>query len=264
LAVPRTVGPRDTQKGSYLGPRYSPDEITSTLAARKAPFERVTDPGERADRIAQAIADGAVVGLFNGRSEFGPRALGSRSIVGDPRRPDMQSTMNVKIKYRESFRPFAPAVLYDRASEFFEYDGESPYMLMVAPVRDHLRLPVDWGAFRGDGHADMLEIVNKPRSSLPAVTHVDYSARLQTVHPDDNAEFHRILAAFDRQTGCPVLINTSFNVRGEPIVNTPDDAYRCFMRTGMELLVLEEFLLWKADQPSGEENDDWKQEFELD
>jgi carbamoyltransferase len=175
----------------------------------------------------------------------------------------MQSTMNLKIKYRESFRPFAPAVLHDRVGELFDFEGESPYMLMVAPVREELRQSFDWGAFR-EKDADMLEIVNKPRSTIPAVTHVDYSARLQTVHPDDSPEFHRLLTAFHKLTGCPALINTSFNVRGEPIVNTPEEAYRCFMRTGIDLLILEDFLLWKSNQPNFEENDDWRNEFELD
>lgn len=263
LGSPRTIGKRDSQKGSYLGPRYSSDTIAAFLDRTKAVYQRVSDPAERAERVAGAIADGKVAGLFQGRMEFGPRALGARSIVGDPRRLDMQSTMNLKIKYRESFRPFAPAVLYDHAGELFDFEGESPYMLMVAPVREELRQPFDWGAFR-EKDADMLEIVNKPRSTIPAVTHVDYSARLQTVHPDDSPEFHRLLTAFHKLTGCPALINTSFNVRGEPIVNRPEEAYRCFMRTGIELLVLEDFFLWKSDQPKFEDNDDWRNEFELD
>jgi carbamoyltransferase len=263
LGIERATGARDTQKGSYLGPHYSSDEITATLDRMKAVYERTDDPNAQAERVARAIADGMVVGLLKGRMEFGPRALGARSIVADPRRPEMQSTVNLKIKYRESFRPFAPAVMYDRAAEFFDFDDESPYMLMVAPVREELRLPFSWGAFR-TRNADMLEIINKSRSSIPAVTHIDYSARLQTVHPDDNPDFYRLLSAFDRLTGCPVLINTSFNVRGEPIVNTPEEAYRCFMRTDIELLVLEDFLLWKTDQPKIEDNDDWRTEFELD
>ena len=260
LGVPRKVGKRGSQRGSLLGPRYSPEAIEAFLKDAKAVYQRVSDPEALAERVARAIADGMAVGLFKGRMEFGPRALGGRSIVGDPRRVDMQSTMNLKIKFRESFRPFAPAVLYDRAPELFDFAGESPYMLMVAPVRENLRLPFSWGDFR-EKNADMLEIVNKPRSTIPSVTHVDYSARLQTVHPDDNPDFYRLIGAFDRLTGCPVLVNTSFNVRGEPIVNTPEDAWRCFMRTGIELLVLEDFLLFKSDQPKFEESDDWKKEF---
>jgi carbamoyltransferase len=263
LGIERVTGARDTQKGSYLGPRYSADDIRATLDRMKAVYERMDDPDAQAERVARAIADGMVVGVLKGRMEFGPRALGARSILADPRHPEMQSTVNLKIKYRESFRPFAPAVLYDRAAEFFDFEGESPYMLMVAPVHEELRLPFSWGAFR-TRNADMLEIINKSRSSIPAVTHIDYSSRLQTVHPDDNPDFYRLLSAFDRLTGCPVLINTSFNVRGEPIVNTPEEAYRCFMRTNIELLVLEDFLLWKADQPKIEDNDDWRTEFELD
>jgi carbamoyltransferase len=260
---PRTTGKRDSQKGSYLGPRYSSESIAAFLDRTKAVYRRVSSAGTRAKLVASAIADGKVVGLLLGRMEFGPRALGARSIVGDPRRLDMQSTMNLKIKYRESFRPFAPAVLYDRVGELFDFEGESPYMLMVAPVREELRQPVEWGAFRNND-ADMLKIVNKPRSTIPAVTHVDYSARLQTVHPDDSPEFYQLLTAFHKLTGCPALINTSFNVRGEPIVNTPEEAYRCFVRTGIDLLVLEDVLLWKSDQPNFEENDDWRNEFELD
>jgi carbamoyltransferase len=264
LGIERRVGARDSQKGSYLGPRYSPDQVAAALDRKKAVYERVDDPDVQADRVARAIADGMVVGLLKGRMEFGPRALGARSIVADPRRPDMQAKVNLKIKYRESFRPFAPAVLYEKVADVFDFEGESPYMLLVCPVRKDLRIAFDWGAFRMR-NADMLEIINKPRSILPAVTHVDYSARLQTVHPDDNPDFYRLLSAFDRLTGCPVLINTSFNVRGEPIVNTPEEAYRCFMRTDMELLVIENFLVWKAArQPTYEDDNDWHSEFELD
>jgi len=262
--TPRTVNKRGRQKGSLLGPQYSTHEIEAYLERVEAPFERISEPDAWADRIAQAACDGKVIGLMQGRAEFGPRALGARSIIGDPRNVDMQSRMNLKIKFRESFRPFAPAVLHDRANEIFDFEGESPYMLLVAPVREKFRKPFDWAAFRNEENADMLEIVNTPRSHIPAVTHVDYSSRLQTVHPEDNPGFHRILTSFERLTGCPVLINTSFNVRGEPIVNTPEDAYRCFMRTGMDLLVLEDYLLWKTDQPEFGEGDDWKEEFELD
>ena len=261
--APRTVGPRDSQHGSYLGPRYSGTEVSAYLDRRALPYERITDDEDRADRIAAAIADGMIVGHVVGRMEFGPRSLGARSILGDPRNIDMQTKMNLSIKYRESFRPFAPAVMFDQVATQFEYDDESPYMLMVAPVREELRRPFSLQQFR-DGAGDMLEVVREPRSTIPAVTHVDYSARLQTVHPDDNPDFYRLLSAFHRRTGCPVLVNTSFNVRGEPIVMTPEDAVRCFFRTDMDLLVVEDCLLWKSEQPEQEKNDDWRHEFELD
>jgi len=206
------------------------------------------------------MADGNVIGLVQGRMEFGPRALGGRSIIGDARSPKMQSIMNVKIKFRESFRPFAPAVLRDRVGDWFELDGDSPYMLLVAGVHASKRLPVAaetqalWGIDR----------LNVPRSMVPAVTHVDYSARIQTVRPETNGLFHDIIAAFYRRTGCPVIVNTSFNVRGEPIVCTPEDAFRCFMRTDMDALVLESFLLRKSDQAAAPADESWKKEFVLD
>jgi carbamoyltransferase len=193
--------------------------------------------------------------------EFGPRALGARSILGDPRRPDMQSRMNLKIKFRESFRPFAPAVLAEYAADYFELEGESPYMLLVAPVKKERQLPMQHAVTEGD---DMLPILNQQRSDIPAVTHVDYSARVQTVGEDANPEFRRLLQAFHSKTGCPVLVNTSFNVRGEPIVCTPQDAYRCFMRTGMDLLVVEDRLLWKHEQPAQSGDESWKSEYEPD
>lgn len=266
LGSPRrpAAGARDTQRGSRLGPAYSGHEVRAVLDRHACPYEVVADPQERARRIAEVLAGCGIVGHLAGRMEFGPRALGGRSILADPRRVDAQAVLNTRIKHRESFRPFAPAVLHDRAAEIFELSGESPYMLLVAPVREALRRPIDWGAFHEGGDADMLAIVNQPRSSLPAVTHVDYSARVQTVHPDDHPDFHAILTAFDRLTGCPALVNTSFNLRGEPIVNTPLDAYRCFMRTGIDLLVLEDCLLWKDRQPAWKEEHDWRDEFELD
>ena len=209
--------------------------------------------------MAELIAADKVVGLFAGRMEFGPRALGHRSIVGDARSPSMQSKMNLKIKYRESFRPFAPAVLAERASEYFEIDVESPYMMLTAQVSERLR------AANGRPHSgDLREWVNEIRSEIPAVTHVDYSARLQTVNRRDSPEFHAILSAFDELTGCPVVINTSFNVRGEPIVCTPEDAYRCFMRTEMDHLVLGGFVLDKADQPAWTEDERWQEDLILD
>jgi carbamoyltransferase len=258
--VSRVAG-SDTLKGSYLGPEFGPSEVAGFLDRQDAPHHRIEDPAERAAAIAAALADGKVVGFFGGRMEFGPRALGARSILGDPRRADTQSTMNLKIKYRESFRPFAPAVLVEHVSTYFEHEGDSPYMLLVAPVQKERQLPMSQSVFEGD---DMLPILNQPRSDIPAVTHVDYSARLQTVDADTKPDFHAVLAAFHAQTGCPVLVNTSFNVRGEPIVCTPQDAYRCFMRTEMDLLVLGDCLLWKSEQPVNEDDQAWKTEYELD
>jgi carbamoyltransferase len=202
----------------------------------------------------------AVVGWFQGRMEFGPRSLGGRSIIGDPRSEKMQSVMNLKIKYRESFRPFAPAVLAEDVSRYFELDRPSPYMLIVAPVRDELRVPLTAEQQRLFG----IEKLHLKRSTLPAITHVDYSARIQTVHAETNPRFHALLSSFRDHTGCAVLVNTSFNVRGEPIVCTPKDAYRCFMRTEMDYLVVENFLMAKTDQPAREQDDAWKTEFELD
>jgi len=192
--------------------------------------------------------------------EFGPRALGGRSILGDPRSEKMQSVMNLKIKYRESFRPFAPSVLSDQVSEYFEIDYPSPYMLLVAPVKEGLRKPMTEEQKNLFG----IDRLNVPRSELPAITHVDYSARVQTVHSETNPQYHALLEAFKKETGCPVLINTSFNVRGEPIVCTPEDAYRCFMRTEMDYLVMEDILLSKTDQPAREDDRSWMTEFELD
>jgi carbamoyltransferase len=192
--------------------------------------------------------------------EFGPRALGGRSILGDPRSPKMQSVMNLKIKYRESFRPFAPSVLCDRVNDFFELEHASPYMLLVANVKNQHRLTMT----DAQQHLFGIDKLNIPRSSLPAITHLDYSARIQTVHPETNPRYYALLKQFDQLTGCPVLVNTSFNVRGEPIVCTPEDAYRCFMRTEMDYLVLENFLLAKSNQPAWQKDDHWQQEFELD
>lgn len=265
LGLPRrrSSSGRDLQHGSYLGPSYSSNQVRAFLDREGYPYTHVTDRAARAIRVADALALGKVVGLLTGRMEFGPRSLGGRSILADPRGVDMQSKVNLKVKYRESFRPFAPAVLKERVGDFFEMKGESPYMLLVAPVREEIRRPFDLAAFRKGG-ADMIPEVNKVRSTLPAVTHVDYSARVQTVDEADHPEFHAILRAFEAATGCPVLVNTSFNVRGEPIVNTPQDAYRCFMRTDMDLLVLEDCLLEKAEQPASSEGDEWRKEFVLD
>lgn len=262
LGVPRTVVPgRDSLQGSLLGPAFSTHEVEAFLDRHDAPSHHVPDPDERARVVAQALTDGHVVGLLSGRMEFGPRALGARSILGDPRRPEMQSRMNLKIKHRESFRPFAPVVLAEHAAEWFELDVESPYMLLVAPVRAERRLPMDRSVAESD---DMLPVINQPRSDVPAVTHVDYSARVQTVGDDASPELRRILEAFHAKTGCPVLVNTSFNVRGEPIVCTPQDAHRCFMGTGIDLLVLEDRLLWKHEQPAPRGGEEWRIAYEPD
>jgi carbamoyltransferase len=260
LGVPRPpVDPgRDAQRGSYLGPSYTDAEVAAYLDSRDYPYHRVEDD-ERAVRVAEALAAGQVVGYLVGRMEFGPRSLGARSILGDPRDPRTQSIMNLKIKFRESFRPFAPSVLRHRCADYFELDTDSPYMLLVAPVRPELRLPVAPGA--GD---DLIPVINQPRSHLPAITHVDYSARIQTVDPRDKPDFHRVIEEFERRTGVGVVVNTSFNVRGEPIVCSPHDAYTCFMRTGMDVLVLEHFILYKTEQPAFEDAEDWRQEYELD
>ncbi len=263
---PRRLNPsgRDSQKGSYLGPAYSGAEVRAFLERRGYPFVTVSNARERARKVARAIADGKIVGYMVGRMEFGPRSLGARSILGDPRREETQAVMNLKIKHRESFRPFAPAVLAEKAAEYFELESESPYMLLVAPVREERRLPMSWEGFEGGDSEDMLEVINRPRSDVPAVTHVDYSARVQTVHPEDKPDFYELIREFYELTNCPVLVNTSFNVRGEPIVCGPQDAYRCFMRTEMDLLVLEDCLLWKNEQPAFKEARDWRTEYELD
>ena len=260
LGQPRQVeGTQDAMRGSYLGPRFSNDEIEKALTPLGAKYERVDDP-ELFTRVAAHLAQDKVIGWFQGPMEFGPRALGGRSIVGDPRSEQMQSVMNLKIKYRESFRPFAPSVLRERVSEYFELDTDSPYMLLVAPVVDTRRRQL---------HADQqqlwgIDLLNVPKSDIPAVTHVDYSARVQTVSPTTNPRYYQLLKAFEAQTGCGVLINTSFNVRGEPIVCTPEEAYRCFMRTEMDVLVLENCIFLKEDQPAVPKDDSWMKEFELD
>ncbi len=249
----------DAMRGSFLGPSFSDDEIAKWLEASGYAAERVARPA-LAERVARLLADGLVIGLVQGRMEFGPRALGGRSIIGDARSPKMQSVMNLKIKYRESFRPFAPAVLRERVAEWFELDAESPYMLLVADVVKSRRIEMTgeqqalWG----------IEKLNVPRSDIPAVTHVDYSARVQTVRREANPLFYDIISAFNGLTGCPVIVNTSFNVRGEPIVCTPEDAYRCFMRTAMDVLVLESFVLLKDAQPRAESRTAWQKEFALD
>ncbi len=259
LENPRPDFQHDQMQGSYLGPAYSASEIQAYLDGEKANYDRLDDQ-QLYPSIASAMADEQVVGWFQGRMEFGPRALGGRSILGDPRSKKMQSVMNLKIKYRESFRPFAPAVKAEKVSEWFEHDRGSPYMLMVAPVLEDKRLEMSEQQQKMFG----LEKLNIPRSEIPAVTHVDYSARVQTVHKETNPRFYALLDEFEAQTGCPVSVNTSFNVRGEPIVNTPEDAYRCFMRTEMDVLVMENFVLQKSDQPAWDEEVSWQKEFKLD
>lgn len=258
LGHERLPSNEDRMDGAYLGPAYDEQEIADYLDACGYPYERLS-PADRARRVAQLLAEGKVIGLFQGRMEFGPRALGHRSIIGDARSPEMQSVMNLKIKYRESFRPFAPSVLYERVSDYFELEHESPYMLLVAPVREDLRLPGS-----GQRHDDLREWVNEARSTVPAITHVDYSARVQTVTEKRNPRYYAIIKAFEELTGCGLIINTSFNVRGEPIVCTPEDAYRCFMRTEMDYLVLENLVLDKRAQPAWHETDEWRDEFVLD
>lgn len=261
LENPRTPATPDSQRGSLLGPDYSVPEIEGTLRAAGAVYRRAAGEEALCEDAARLVADGKVVGWVQGRMEYGPRALGARSILGDARRADMQTTMNLKIKFRESFRPFAPIVLAERAADYFALPrgAESPYMLLVAPVQP--------GRRRAEaGPATGVARVREVRSDIPAVTHVDYSARLQTVDAQRNPRLRRLLEAFHRQTGCPVMINTSFNVRSEPIVCTPADAYRCFMATDMDVLVLGDFILHKADQPAGNrvEPSDHLEQFEID
>ena len=257
---PRTVVPgKDSMRGAYLGPSFSDEEIGQFLDSEGCVYKRL-DRGELSRRVAGVLADEKVVGWFNGRMEFGPRALGGRTILGDPRSTKMQEQMNLKIKFRESFRPFAASVLRERVSDYFEMDCDSPYMLLVAPVKKDRQIPMTddqqqlWG----------IEQLNVPRSDIPATTHIDYSTRVQTVSSDTSPNYHALIKEFENQTGCGVVVNTSFNVRGEPIVCTPRDAHRCFMRTHMDYLVLGTYLLDKAAQREWKETSDWRQEFQLD
>jgi len=257
---PRTIASgNDAMRGAYLGPEFSPDEIREYLDTQGAIYERL----ERhclLERAARLLAEEKVVGWFDGRMEFGPRALGARSILGDPRSPRMQAQMNLKIKFREGFRPFAPSVLRERVQDYFELDCDSPYMLLVAPVKRERQIPMT-AEQRGLWGIDQLNVL---RSDIPAVTHIDYSARIQTVSRDTNPNYYDLIKEFERLTGCAVLVNTSFNVRGEPIVCTPADAYQCFMRTHIDYLVLGPFLLDKSQQPAWQESADWQREFQLD
>ena len=249
----------DAMKGAYLGPHYKDSEIKNYLDTESIPYRKLGEI-ELSKTIVADLKAGKVVGWFQGPMEFGPRALGGRSIIGDPRNPKMQSIMNLKIKYRESFRPFAPSVLAEKVNEWFEMDSESPYMLLVARVREDKRITMTEEQKKLFG----IDLLNVPRSQIPAITHVDYSARIQTVHKDTNKRFYDLISEFEKETKCPVLINTSFNVRGEPIVCTPEQAFLCFMRTEMDTLVLENFVIDKKDQKLLIEDENWKEEFELD
>ncbi len=255
----RKVEPGDSMRGAYLGPKFDKEEIRQYLDSAGAVYEELDDT-LLMPKLAAILSQENVVGWFQGRMEFGPRALGARSIIGDPRSKKMQSVMNLKIKYRESFRPFAPSVLIEDVQNYFEFDRGSPYMLMVAPVSDQIRTPMTPDEEELFG----IDKLNVSRSKLPSITHVDYSARIQTVHSRTNPRYHALISSFKEQTGCGVVINTSFNVRGEPIVCTPEDAYRCFMRTEMDYLVIENFLLHKPDQAKVASDESWMNEFELD
>ncbi|MDE5076092.1 MAG: hypothetical protein O4749_08575, partial [Trichodesmium sp. St5_bin2_1] len=256
---PVCSAPNDMMQGAYLGPKFEDEEIREYLDAIQAKYEYLPDT-ELMPRLAKILDNGNVVGWFQGRMEFGPRALGGRSIIGDPRNTKMQSVMNLKIKYRESFRPFAPSVLAERVSDYFDIEHSSPYMLLVAPVQEGLLIPMTEEQRQLFG----IEKLNVPRSEIPAITHVDYSARIQTIHQETNPRYHDLITHFEKLTKCGVIVNTSFNVRGEPIVCTPEDAYRCFMRTEMDYLVVENFLMAKTEQIPWEKDESWKEEFELD
>ncbi len=259
-AKPRCPQPgRDAMRGSYLGPSFSNEDIERFLQTQDCVYVRLGEE-ECISRIADSLASERVIGWFQGRMEFGPRALGNRSIIADPRSPKMQSLINQKIKFRESFRPFAPSVLRERLGDYFEMDTDSPYMLMVAPVKASRRNPLT----RSQHELRGLDLLNVPRSDVPAVTHVDYSARIHTVHQDTNPRYHRLIRAFESRTGCGAIVNTSFNIRGEPIVCTPEDAYRCFMRTEMDILVMENCILDKRDQRPLRKGTDQMGPFELD
>lgn len=260
LDKPRTAnGVTDSQHGSYLGPEYSSDEIRSFLDSKKTPYRELTSE-EMPGVVADLIAEEKVIGWFQGRMEFGPRALGGRSIIGDARSAEIQHTMNLKIKFRESFRPFAPSVLEEHSHEYFDMADVSPYMLLVAPVQENKRR----APTPKESQLNGIERLWTIRSEVPAVTHVDYSARVQTVGPDHNPVYHKLIKRFHEKHGCPVIVNTSFNVRGEPIVCTPEEAWLCFMRTNMDYLVLGNFLLTKTEQKPLGKDIDWLRQFELD
>ena len=250
---------RDFMKGSYLGPMYDNGTIGQFLGKHGLPYKYM-ETDLMLDEVADSLKEGKVIGWFNGRMEFGPRALGARSIIGDARSSEMQKKMNLKIKFRESFRPFAPSVLIEKAGEWFELDRESPYMLLVADIKKERRCHIS----EDEGKLWGIDKLNVVRSEIPAVTHIDYSARIQTVDKRDNPIYHALIERFYEKTGCPVIINTSFNVRGEPIVESPFDAYKCFMRTEMDMLVMENYILYKGEQPEFHDDVDWRQVYELD
>jgi carbamoyltransferase len=264
LDKPRQVSAGDSQFGSLLGPRFRDEEIRKSLDTLGAKYTHYENEESLCDAVADLLASEKVVGWFQGRMEFGPRALGSRSIIGDARSEKMQSVMNLKIKFRESFRPFAPAVLRDQVHRYFQTrpNEESPYMLLVAPVAESQRIATNGEAARLFG----IDKLNVKRSQIPAITHVDYSARIQTVDPERHGRYHALIKKFQEKSGCPVIINTSFNVRGEPIVNTPEQAYRCFVGTNMDALVLERFVLLREQQPNVKDvdNTEYLKQFSLD
>jgi len=267
LDLPRPVRREDSLHGALLGPKFSGAEIRAWLEKEKIPHRHYLTEADLLSATVEAIVEGKVVGWFQDRMEFGPRALGARSILGDPRNPEMQARMNVRIKFRESFRPFAPSCLAEHAGEWFQLDRESPYMLLVAPVREGRRVALtaeQSGVMSAD--PDLRKRVNIPRSAVPAITHVDYSARIQTVTEARNRRYARLIGEFHRRTGCPMLVNTSFNIRGEPIVCTPQDAFRCFMACDMDVLVLEDCILYKTEQPkmNTAEREAYVQRFQLD
>ncbi len=255
------VSQTDSMEGAYLGFEESEEEIESYLNSLDVKYHKFSDEVQLLDVVSDEIANGKVVGWHMGKMEFGPRALGHRSILGDPRDENMQSKMNLKIKYRESFRPFAPSVLREHVSEWFDLDIDSPYMLFTANIKSDKLCDIEPKDFK---EKSMQEILKVRRSLVPAVTHIDGSARLQTVTEERNGRYYRLIAQFYKKTGCPMVINTSFNVRGEPIVCTAEDSYRCFMRTEMDILVLENMILYKGEQPKRNGDLDWQEEFELD
>lgn len=258
----RTINPNeiDKMKGAFLGPAFSKNEIKTYLDSIGAKYHFIEDEDFLIDKICTALNEEKVIGWHNGRMEFGPRALGNRSIIGDARSSKMQSTMNLKIKYRESFRPFAPSVLREKLSEWFDIDYDSPYMLLVASVKPEKQISMTEEQKKLFG----IEQLNIKRSEIPAVTHIDYSARVQTIHKETNPKYHKLVSKFEEKTGCPVIVNTSFNVRGEPIVCTPEDSYKCFMRTEIDILAIDNFVLYKEEQPNLNDNTDWQKEFKLD
>lgn len=263
----RVVGESDSQMGSMLGKQYSNSEIKEYLDSVDAKYEFIENDDNLTEQVAQLISEEKVIGWFNGRAEFGPRSLGARSIIGDSRSEKMQTTMNLKIKYRESFRPFAPCVLAEDVNKYFELDEESPYMLLVSPVKDDIKIEqTDEQREIMLNDPDLIKRVNVPRSKIPAITHIDYSARVQTVDPVRHKKYYNVIKKFKEKTGCSVIINTSFNIRGEPIVNTPENAFNCFMHTEMDTLVLENYVLYKKDQKplSEKELEKYKQSFKLD